>query len=40
MSDKWLNVQHDEVKERGRRAREAQMQEAAKQAAVRAARRQ
>ncbi|WP_433297445.1 hypothetical protein ACQP2F_41045 [Actinoplanes sp. CA-030573] len=28
MSDKWLNVQHAEVKERNRRQREQQMAEA------------
>lgn len=39
MSDRWLNKQHDEVRERNRREREAVMQEAQKQAAARAARR-
>lgn len=40
MSDRWLNKQHDEVKDRNRRAREARMAEAQQQAAERNRRRQ
>lgn len=40
MSDRWLNKQHDEIRERNRRAREATMREAQKQAAERNRRRQ
>lgn len=40
MSDRWLNVQHEEVKDRNRRAREAQMAEAERLRELRAAKRQ
>jgi hypothetical protein len=36
VSDKWLNAQHNEIKERNRRLREAQMQEAQRLAAEQA----
>lgn len=39
MSDKWLHIQRDEIRERNRREREAAMQEAQRLAAERAKRR-
>jgi hypothetical protein len=39
MSDKWLNRQHDEVKERNRQQRLAQMAEAERLRALRRAQR-
>lgn len=38
MSDKWIRIQRDEVKDGNRRRREATMQEAQKLAAARARR--
>lgn len=40
MSDRWLNKQHDEIKERNRLARVAQMAEAERLRRLRAAKRQ
>ena len=35
MSDKWIRIQRDEIRDRQRRQREATMQEAQRQAAER-----